>query len=146
MKKRLLFLLLFVGFYCNAQVKTYLYNHKEANGEVFKDYITLTFNNNSIVKGVYYGNQPEMSFVADVDFEENKSTELSFNLTNYKFSRQTVSPYSKAQYFEPKKLAFALSEGSYSGYIVDNELQLQFTWVYADSATKEMVFSLVKKE
>ncbi|MFL9838471.1 hypothetical protein ABS768_13230 [Flavobacterium sp. ST-75] len=146
MKKCLLFLLLLVGFYCNAQVKNYLYNHKEANGEVFKDYITLIFNNNSIVKGVYYGNQPEISFVADIDFEENKSTELSFNLTNYEFSRQIVSPYIKAQYFEPKKLAFALNEGYYFGYVVDNELQLQFTWVSADSATKDMVFKLVKKE
>ena len=156
-RKALLIFVLFIGIYCRAQVKTYVCKYT-FDGEERTDYIQLTFKNDTLAKGVYYGNWDEVGFVADIDTSKYECIDdynLKFHLKNYKFSKEPVTPYIKSDYIEPEPgdddlpLEFhsqAREGTSYFGTISDKKLLLNMVLWFYDGRADKLIFNKVEDE
>jgi hypothetical protein len=134
-----------------ATTRTYKYEYTFNNNEKQTDYIQLVFQDDSIIKGLYYSNEYDyrnknnIHCVADIKFE--KSEHLNFSLTNYMFCNENSNPFDKIKYTKKENLQFNLKDGvNFDGIISGKQLILRRVFYYYDSRFDEMTFNLVEEE
>lgn len=143
-----LYLALFSVYQTNTSTitRTYKFEHISDKNELLTDYIQLVFQDDSIIKGVYYGNENDYHFVSDIKFKDT-SGNISFSLTNYRFCNENADPFHKIEYCEMKSLPFDLEHGNnFRGTVTSKQLHLERTLWHYDSKFDSMLFTLEKEE
>ncbi|MEL1244787.1 hypothetical protein AAEO56_10985 [Flavobacterium sp. DGU11] len=155
--KRIACFIFILVFICQAEAqtttRTYKFIHLTDKNNMLADYIQLVFDNDSIVKGTYYGNEDGFHYKGDIEFRNIKSEwyNISFSVLGCTFSKEMASPFEKVEYsyfFEmekniPLELRYDID---FLGNISSEKLDLQRTLVLYMSRSDKMIFTLEKTE
>ncbi len=134
----------------NITTRIYKCEKISNTNEVLADHIQLVFKDNSVIKGIYYGNDFGCHFVADIKFDkENQKNINLFSLVNYRFCKENSDPFLQNKFYNIEKVPFELEHENgiaFQGTISDTKLDLKRTLLWYDSRFDQMYFTLEKED
>ncbi|MUV03074.1 hypothetical protein GN157_05065 [Flavobacterium rakeshii] len=149
MKLLLYFLLslMCTGQASNTHTKRiYKFEHASNGNKGQVDYIQLVFEKDSIKGGKYYGNENNIHFVADIEFNEDIQCDyLVFTLNNYVFCDNDSNPYQRVACLQKDNPEFdvLLDMPRFRGDISSGQLILNRIFDYYSGRFDDMTFTLV---
>lgn len=140
-----------------ALIVHHQYSHLIKDDKVFKfisndgndEYILLQYNPD--IEGKYFGgenvlNEGYVYYMADIIIDKIEHNQISFHLSNYRYSKMPVTPFKNGDFFVPKgdKVGLLGLETKFFGEIENEKLTLNRHKLYYDSTADIMVFNLIK--
>ncbi|KGO78848.1 hypothetical protein Q763_16315 [Flavobacterium beibuense F44-8] len=126
--------------------RIYKFEHASNGNKGQVDYIRLVFEKDSVTGGKYYGNENNIHFVADIEFnEDTKDNFLSFKLNNFMFCDNDSTPYQRVECSQKDNPEFdaLLDIPRFRGDISSGQLILNRVFDYYSGRFDEMTFTLV---